>query len=1407
MTSLFETNELETEKYFQSGLYAADLRDYPLSAEVGGNWILEGTSGDDWIDTTFIDANGDTLETVDDINPGAGNDYIELLKGDGSSFNVNLGEGSDVINVGYHDFIKIFGFSDDDTLQFSGQNITLELLDEKKINVYEGEDYTYFFIFGGIFDVTVYNSEFDFLTEYHEGMNGSDGDDLIITEYSFINHKINAGKGNDTIVTGDGDDTIYGISGNNFIESGYGSDVIYTGSHTSEVDAGYGRDVVYVDLSKGADHIIDVGAGKDTLHLENASVDRASHVTVKGWNSNFETFADLLFIEGEHIDYLSLPQGMSLSASDDGDAVLSFGENDTITFQSVSLNELFATYSDQILSGTDGDDWIDATYVDFDYDTFSTVYEVNPGTGNDYVEVSAEENLNIHLEDGSDIINVTFENGYWGGIYISGFSTDDTLQLNGKNVTLGLLESLNVDVIEDAYHIELSSYEDGVYIILDGTDFDFLTEYHESLNGTNGDDLITVDNPSLDHEINAGKGSDTVVAGDGDDTIYGVSGNNVIDGGEGDDEIHTGRHTSEIDAGYGSDTIYADLLKGADHVVDLGEYDWDQDELHLENVSLDRASHVTVKGWDTYHDQLYIAGRNINFEALPDGMTFSLNEDADAVLLFDDDETLTFSNASIYDLIGGSSDGVVSGTDGDDWIDATYVDLDYDSLAFTDSIWITENVIRPGEGNDYIEVSAEEDFIIELDKGSDVVNVVQGDSYLGQIKIYGFSDDDTFLLSGQEVTRELLEELELGFSEFIGEDFNRITIWDTDHSLSVSITGDKGFNFLHEYQDGVNGTNGDDLITSDYSDRDGESVGDGNDLVNAGAGNDIVKGYNGADTLYGGSGDDAVYGDRGNNFIFGEDGNDTLDSGRHSSTIEGGEGNDYIIASMHKGGDHILSGGEGFDTVELRYHEASKISNIVIQDFSPDQDTLKLGDELLDLSNLPDGATLANNGDDHAVLTLATGDTVEFEHITTNALLGIVEPNDQVDGTDYADVINLDFVDGEGEMVGNTDDLVYAGSGQDTVYGYRGADTIYGGSGHDEIDGLKGQNELYGETGDDTISSGKHTSLLDGGHGDDMLLADLGSGGDHTLTGGTGYDRLYLGDASDKKLSAVTVSDFDPEKDTLVIEDSIVEFGNLMSGWSLSENEDGHAVLSFNDDDTVTLQGVGLSDLGIELPEPGTVGIVDGTSGSDFIDETFSDNEGDMLTDGNDTIMAGAGDDEVIADRGNDIVYGGAGNDYIGSLRGSNELYGEEGDDALVALRHTSLLDGGAGNDILGGDLSKGADHTMTGGEGVDTFVVVRMNEEKVSDVTITDFEAASETLYIDETVVEFSQLADDQSLVDNEDGHAVLNFGFGDSITFVGVTAQELEEANPMSDLFIPMSDEELEGEVQDELGLEMLF
>ncbi len=911
-----------------------------------------------------------------------------------------------------------------------------------------------------------------------------------------------------------------------------------------------------------------------------------------------------------------------------------------------------------VLNGTDGDDTIDSNFVDSDGDTMSQSYDIYAGAGDDYIEVDGilqggYYGRNIWLGEGADTLNFVPEQDH-ENIDIFDFKAEDTIQLNG--VTLNWSTFNELDFTYDEFGSEFALWNGQVDIFFHDTTLDAVLGERGAVDGTSEADLIDsafvdVDGDVLfdgGNEVIAGQGNDTVIAGSGDDTIYGISGNNVIDGGEGDDEIHTGRHTSEIDAGYGSDIIYTDLSKGADHVVDLGEYDWDQDELHLENVSLDRASHVTVKGWNTYDDQLYIGESSVAFEDLSDGMTLSQNEDSDAVLSFGDDDTLTFENVSLRDLIGTYSDYVLSGTDGDDWMDAAYVDADYDTLQ-------TVNEINPGAGNDYVEVSAEDYLAINLEDGSDTINVTLDNSYIGYIQIYSFSDDDTLQLNGQDVTLDLLADLDINVSEDYYYDSVYLENYDSDNPVCIVLYG-SDFNFLHEYQEGVNGTNGDDLITSDYSDRDGESVGDGDDLVNAGDGNDIVKGYNGADTLYGGSGDDAVYGDRGNNALFGEDGDDTLDSGRHSSILEGGDGNDYLIASMHKGGDHVLSGGEGFDTVELRYHEASKISNIVIQDFNPDQDTLKLGDELLDLSNLPEGATLANNEDDNAVLTLATGDTVEFENITTNDLLGIVEPNEQVDGTDYADVINFDFVDGEGEMVGNTDDLVYAGSGQDTVYGYRGADTIYGGSGHDEIDGLKGQNELYGETGDDTISSGKHTSLLNGGHGDDMLLADIGSGGDHTLTGGTGYDRLYLDDASDKKLSAVVVSDFDPEQDTLVIDDTVVEFDNLMSGWSLSENEDGHAVLSFNDDDTVTLQGVGLSDLGIELPEPGTVGIVDGTSGIDIIDETFSDYEGDILTDGDDTIMAGAGDDEVITDRGNDIVYGGAGNDYIGSLRGSNEL-------------------------------------------------------------------------------------------------------------------------------------------------------
>ncbi len=59
-------------------------------------------------------------------------------------------------------------------------------------------------------------------------------------------------------------------------------------------------------------------------------------------------------------------------------------------------------------------------------------------------------------------------------------------------------------------------------------------------------------------------------------------------------------------------------------------------------------------------------------------------------------------------------------------------------------------------------------------------------------------------------------------------------------------------------------------------------------------------------------------------------------------------------------------------------------------------------------------------------------------------------------------------------------------------------------------------------------------------------------------------------------------------------------------------------------------------------------GIVSGTSGADLIDLNYTgDTQGDVVTDGDDTIQAGGGNDTIRADFGDDSVSGGTGNDII----------------------------------------------------------------------------------------------------------------------------------------------------------------
>lgn len=97
---------------------------------------------------------------------------------------------------------------------------------------------------------------------------------------------------------------------------------------------------------------------------------------------------------------------------------------------------------------------------------------------------------------------------------------------------------------------------------------------------------------------------------------------------------------------------------------------------------------------------------------------------------------------------------------------------------------------------------------------------------------------------------------------------------------------------------------------------------------------------------------------------------------------------------------------------------------------------------------------------------------------------------------------------------------------------------------------------------------------------------------------------------------------------------------------------------------------------------------------------------------GNDTIIGGAGNDELSGANGKDIILGGDGNDYLLGGGGADRLFGDAGNDTLsggggndclYGSVGSNWLIGGPGNDRLFARGNVGAIDTVSGNLGLDT--------------------------------------------------------------------------------------------------------
>ncbi|MBB5722843.1 Ca2+-binding RTX toxin-like protein [Loktanella ponticola] len=546
----------------------------------------------------------------------------------------------------------------------------------------------------------------------------------------------------------------------------------------------------------------------------------------------------------------------------------------------------------------------------------------------------------------------------------------------------------------------------------------------------------------------------------------------------------------------------------------------------------------------------------------------------------------------------------------------------------------------------------------------------------------------------------------------------------------------------------VSGTNGGDLIDSDYEgdpngdyvDNDdafltGDSANDdlieangGSDTVYAGDGHDEVYGGNGRDTLFGGTGNDTLYGDAGVDTLYGDAGDDTVYGGAGADTIFAGQGDDALYGGDDKDtffvgdsdGTDRISGGEGgtdFDTVDFAGVSGSS------------------------------GVTVTYSGDEAATYQVgSTGSNGKFNEI--EAIVGTANA-DKIDAT--LDTAGVSVNTGAGNDViigGSGDDTIDAGTGNDTIglNNNFGDDTINGGAdtGNADVDVLDASqmtqdvtlNLSTPESG--TISNGTDTATFSeieefvlgagadsvtGSSGDDIV--DLGTGAD-TINAGAGNDQIDLGSNS-----AGNPDGFD---DVVVLQDdfgddivknfdapTLNSDGTYTSGDTLdvtdlydapegdatrtpvntndvvvSADGNGNAVLTFPNGESITLDGISasaandpfyLQALGIPLPD----GTVSGTAGDDLINGAYTgDPDGDIV-DNDDAILAGdTGNDDLIeAHGGNDNIFAADGDDVVYGGTGNDTINGGSGDDTLY---------GEAGDDVFTIGQADGTD-TIIGGE------------------------------------------------------------------------------------------------------------
>ena len=1156
------------------------------------------------------------------------------------------------------------------------------------------------------------------------------GDDDLIKAGDGLN-TILAGSGADTINGAEGSDVVVGDNGNaTFNDTG-----VLTFITTSDVNFG-GNDIVHV-----ADgyNVVLIGSGSDEI-IGGVNTD-----VVIGDNGNASFTND-----GILTDIISTDPDVG------GDDNITTGDGFNAVLAGFGKDTINGGADRDVIVGDNGH----AQFTDAGVLTFITTTSPDIG-GDDVIKVGSGDNIIIggfgkdDITGGADRDVVIGDNGNatftTAGIltYITtsdpSIGGDDAIKVgDGDNIIIG---GFGKDDITGGANRDVVIGDNGNATFADAGILTYITTSDPSIGG---DDLIKVGDG--DNIIIGGFGKDDIAGGANRDVVIGDNGNATFtDAGVltyittsdptigGDDLIKVADGDNFIIGGFGMD----DITGGADRDVVIGDNG---------NATFTDAGILT-----------YIT-------------TSDPSIGGDDVIKVGNGDNIIIGGFGKDDITGGAVRDVVIGDNGNaTFTDAgilIYITTSDPSIGDDDLIKVGDgdNIIIGGFGKDDITGGADRDVVIG-DNGNATFTdagvltyITTSDPTIGGDDIIVTGDGFNIVLGGigaDRVTGGADRDVMLGD--------NGNAAFDTTGVLTLIQTSDAAE--AGGYNDTILGLEGDNVIFGGNG-KDSITTGAGEDVVlgdngraqfDSTAGVSVIRDIISTDTSIGD--DDTIIVGDGKNVTLGGFGKDDITGGANTdigtgdsghavfnasgiltyiTTISPAIGDDDLIKVGN--GDNIFLAGFGKDQVIggadrdviVGDNGNATFTDVGVLTYVTTSEPTIGNDDIIDVGN-GFNVVLAGIGADNVTggsgRDIVVGDNGNATFDTTGVLT-LIQTSDAAEPGSYDDVIK----------VGEDDNVVLAGNGKDQITSLSGNDVIVGDNGKAVFDSTAGHSIMRDITSTDT------------GIGDDDII--LAGEGNNVILGGFGKDQITSGDGNDigtgdsghAIFNAAGVLTFIETISPAIGDVDTIKIGggnNVFLG-----GNGGDSIISLGGNDILVGDNgfARITDVGVLTyitttdPSIGGDDVIDAGAGNNTVlggvgadkittttgnDNIVGDNGNATFTDvGVLTFLTTSdptlgGDDTIDAGAGNNNVLGGVGADKITTTTGNDNIVGDNGNATFTDVGVLTFLT--TSDPTLGGDdvIDAGAgNNNVLGGIGSDTISTLGGNDNIAGDnanATFTD--------------------------------------------------------------------------------------